>query len=92
MESVAERICKARLLEVDNILKNVVAKGILNEMKGAVSDLADKLCFLVAGGVVYATLEHATAMTVGSNRYTVGANSVKDELPLVSQALLGTKR
>lgn len=84
MEGVAERVSEARLLEVDNVLKDVVAKGILNKMEGAVSDLADELSFLVAGGVIYTTLQHATAMTMSSDRHAVGANSIKDELPLIN--------
>lgn len=84
MEGVAERVSEARLLEIDNILKDVVAKGILNKMEGAVSDLADEIGFLVARGVVYTTLQHATAMTMSSNRHAISANSIKDELPLVN--------
>lgn len=89
MEGVAERVSEARLLEVDNVLKDVVAKGILNEMEGAFSDLADELGFLVTGGVVYATLQHATAMTMGSNRHAVGTNGIKDELSLISRSIIG---
>lgn len=88
MEGVAERVSEARLLEVDNVLKNVVAEWILNKMEGAVCDLADELGFLVTGGVVDATLQHATAMAMGSNRHAIGANGIKDELPLVNQVLL----
>ena len=85
MEGVAEWVSKARLLEVDDVLKDVVAEGVLNKMESAVSDLADELGFLVTGSVVYTTLQHATAMTMGSNGHTVGAYSIKDELPLISQ-------
>ena len=85
LEGVAKWVGKARLLEVNDVLKDIVAKGVLNEMKSAISDLANELGFLVTGSVVYTTLQHATAMTMGSNRHTVGANSVKDELPLVNQ-------
>lgn len=87
MEDIAERVSEARLLEVDNVLKDVVAEGILNKMEGAVGDLTDELGFLVTGGVIYATLQHATAMTMGSNGHAVGANSIKDELPLVNEVL-----
>ena len=67
MECVAERVGEAGLLEVDDILENVIAKGILDKMEGAVGDLADELGFLVTGCVIYATLQHATAMTMSSD-------------------------
>ena len=92
MEGVAERISEARLLEVNDVLQDVVAKGILNKMESTISNLADKLGFLVTGSVVYATLQYATAMTMGPNRYAVGANSIKDELLLINQVLLGHER
>ena len=88
MESVAQRVSEARLLEVDNVLKNVVAKRILNKMEGAVCDLIDEIGFLVTGGVVDATLQHATAMTMGPNRHAVGANSIKNELSSIITMLL----
>lgn len=89
MEGEAERVSEARLLEVDDVLKDVVAKRILNKMKGAVSDLADEFGFLVAGGVVYTTLQHTTAMTMSSNGHAMGASSIKDELPFVNLVQLG---
>lgn len=88
MEGVAERVGEARFLKVNDILKNIIAKGILNKVEGAVSNLADELGFLVTGGMVYAALQHATAMTMGPNRHAVGADSVKDELPRVKQVIL----
>ena len=91
MECVAEWVSEAGLLEVDDVLEYVVAKGILNKMEGAVSDLADEFGFLVTGGVVYATLQHATAMTMGPNRHAVCPNGIKDELSLVNQVLLRMK-
>ena len=87
LEGVAERVSEARLLKINNVLKDVVAKGILNQMERAVRNLADELGFLVTSGVVDATLQHATAMTMGSDRYTVGANSIKYELPIISEVL-----
>ncbi len=57
-------------------------------MEGAICDLIDELGFLVTGGVVDATLQHATAVTMGSNRHAVGANSIKDELLSVITMLL----
>ncbi len=58
-------------------------------MEGAVRDLANELGFLMAGGVVYATLQHATAMTMGANGHRIGANGVKYKLPSINQAPLG---
>ena len=91
LEGIAEWVSEAGLLEVDNVLENVIAIRVLNKMEGAVSDLADKLGFLVTGGVVYATLQHTAAMTMGSDRYAVGANSIENELRLINSGLLGHK-
>ena len=55
-EDAAERVREAGLLEVDNVLKDIIAEGILNQMEGTVSDLVDELGFLMASGVVYAAL------------------------------------
>ena len=54
-------------------------------MESAISDLANELGFLVTGSVVDTTLQHAAAMTMSSNRHTVGANSIEDELLILSQ-------
>lgn len=60
-------------------------------MEGAVGDLANELGFLVACSVVYATLQHATAVAVGSDRHAICANSIEDELLLVNHVLSGDK-
>ena len=67
MKRVTQRIGEARLLKINDVLKDVVAKGVLNKMEGAISDLTDELGFLMTGGMVYAALQHATAMTMGTN-------------------------
>ena len=66
-EDVTKRVGEAGLLEIDNVLKDIIAEGILNQMEGFVSDLVDELGFLMASSVVYAALQHATAVTMGSN-------------------------
>ena len=91
MEGVAEWVSETRLLEIDNVLKNVISKGILHKMEGAVGDLANELGFLVACSVVYATLQHATTVAMGSNGYAICANSIKDELLLVNHVILGNE-
>ena len=88
-EDVTERVGEAGLLEVDNVLKDIVAERILNQMEGTVSDLADELGFLMASGVVYTALQHATAVTMGSNRNAIGANGIKNELSGSIRVLLG---
>ena len=88
-EDVAERVGEAGLLKVNNVLKDIVAEGILNQMEGTVSDLADELGFLMASGVVYAALQHTTTVTMGSNRHAIGANGIKDELSGSIKVLLG---
>jgi hypothetical protein len=56
----------------------------LHEREGVVRDLVHKLDTLVVRGMVDATLEHATPMTVSGYLHTVRSDSIIDELEDVS--------
>ena len=56
LEGLTQRIGKAVFLEVNDVLKDVVAKRILHKGEGVGSDLADKLSLLKTSGMVDAAL------------------------------------
>ncbi len=80
----AERVGEAFLLKVDDVLKDIIAERILHELEGAIGDLVNEPSLLNAGGMVDATLQDTTAMTMSPNHNTVGANCVEDELLKIS--------
>jgi ABC-type ATPase with predicted acetyltransferase domain len=80
------------LVQVENVLHDIVAKGILNQMEAVRSDLANKLDLLEAVGMIDATLKDAATMTVSANGDAMLAHSIEDEMGIlgveVVQALL----
>lgn len=91
-EAEAERIGEARIIEIEDVLDNVIAKRVLNEMEAIGRDLADKLDLLEARGMVNTTLEDAAAVSVSADGDAVSANGIEDELGILRlemvQALL----
>lgn len=72
---------------------HVVAVRVLNEGQSIVSDLVDELDALMVRGVVDATLEDATSVTVSRNFDAVSGNRIVDELnPRVSEPVQACTR
>jgi hypothetical protein len=82
-EVEAERGGEAHLVEIEDVLHNVVAEGVLDQIEAVGRDLADELDLLVAGGVVNAALENTTAVAVCADGDAVVTNSVEDELSIL---------
>lgn len=76
------------LVEVNDVLDDVVAKGILHEDARVLGDALDQPELLIAGGVVDATLQHTAAVSVSSNFDAFLANCIKDELRVRSSKLV----
>ena len=76
----AERVSEAFLLKIDDVLKDIIAERILHELEGAVGDLINEPSLLNAGGMINASLQDTTAMTMSPDHNAVGTNCVEDEL------------
>ena len=81
-----------RLIEIEDVLNNVVAEGILYKIEGALGDTCNESSSLSTLSMVDAALQDATAVTMSTNNDTVLGNSIVDEMRLLStetsQALL----
>jgi hypothetical protein len=92
LKALAQGGCEARLVEIEDVLHDVVAEGILHEVERVSSDLADQLDLLEARGMINATLKNAAAVTVSADGDAVMAHGIEDELRVlgfeVVQALL----
>lgn len=90
MEGADNGLGKGRLVEVDDVLNDIVAEGILNENPGVLRDSLNKPKLLITSGVIDAALQNTASMSVGSNLYAVVANGIKDELSIDSSELVET--
>eukprot|EP00976_Prorocentrum_cordatum_P023942 487368-Prorocentrum_minimum.AAC.4 len=66
--------------ELEHVLHDVVAKGVLAENERVGGDLRDKPVALRLRGVVHAPLHHAAPVPVGGDLHAVRARRVVDEL------------
>lgn len=73
-------IAEAVVVQVENVLHDVVAVGILHERQGIVGDLVHELDALIFGRMINAALQHATTVTMGGNLDAVLSDSIVDEL------------
>ena len=91
-EAETERVGEAHVVEVEDVLHNVVAERVLDQLKAVGGDLTHKMNLLIAGSMVDTALKNATSVAVRTDGYAVLANSIKDELGIfcleVVQALL----
>lgn len=86
----AQRIGEARIIQVENVLHDVVAEGILDKVEAVRGDLANQLDLLEAIGMVNAALKDAAAMAVGANCDAVLTNGVEDELGILGLEVVQT--
>lgn len=87
-EALGQGLGECRLAEVEDVLNDVVAEGILNESEGVHGNVLDELGLLVAGSMVDAALEDAAAMTVSADNDTASADGVKDELGVFGRQVI----
>jgi hypothetical protein len=80
------------IVEIENVLDDVVAKGILNQVEAMGRDLTNKVDLLKTRRMIDAALKYTAAMAMGTNSDAVLAHSIEDELGFdrlkVVQALL----
>ena len=88
LEGVAKRVGEARFLEINNILKDVISKRILHQVKSTICDLAYELGFLDTSGMIDTALQNATTMTMSSDCNAIVANSIENELLALARNLL----
>lgn len=83
---------KTRFVQVEDVLDNVIAEGILDQMEAIRGDLADKLDLLETGSVVDTALKNAAAVTMSADGDAVLTYGIENKLSIlrfeVVQALL----
>src|SRR5262249_44392912 len=79
-EHLHNRLRKGRLVKVDDVLYNVVAKGVLDKDSSMLGDALDEPELLITRCMIDAALENTAAVPVRANLHAVGADGVKDEL------------
>lgn len=79
-EATAKRLREGRLTEVQDVLNNVVAKGILNKSKSIGSNVLHKLTLLVSGSMIDAALQDTAAVAMSADGDAVLSDSIEDEL------------
>lgn len=84
------RVAEAVIVEVQNVLDHVVTIRILNKGERIIGDLVDELHALMIGRVVNTTLQDAASVSVRGNFYTIGCNSIVDELVVIRGQLVQT--
>jgi hypothetical protein len=82
LETLAHGRGESRVVQIENVLDNVVAKGVLDQVEAMCGDLAYEVDLLEARRMVNAALENATAVTMGADDDAVLTYSIKDELGL----------
>lgn len=90
LERLDDGVREARLIEIDDVLDDVVAEGVLHENTSVARDAVNQPRLLVAGGVVDATLEHAASMSMRAHIDAVVANCIEDELGIGRSELVQT--
>lgn len=80
----------SRIRQLTNILHDIISECILHELQGVGRNLLDQLNLLIARGMIDASLENTTSVTVSSNGNTMLSNRVKDELSIFRSQLVKT--
>lgn len=83
-----EGLGEARLVQVDDVLNHVVAKGVLDQAVRIVGDALDEPGLLLAVGMINAPLEDAATVTVSAHVDAVLPDSVEDEVRLLGAELV----
>lgn len=89
-ELLDHRLREHGVVQIDYILNNVVAKGVLDQGDRVLSNVLDQGDLLVTGRVVDAALEDAAAVTVSANFDAVVTDSAEDELSVKGAELVET--
>lgn len=87
-EGSHDGLSKGRIVEINDILNNVVAKGVLNQNSGMFGDALNQPELLIARGMINASLKDATAMAVSSDFDAVASDGIENELGIFRRQLV----
>jgi len=76
------------LTKLTDVLNDVIAEGILNEVESVVGDVANEPTLLVTRGMINAALENAATMAVSADGNAVGADGIEDELCILGREMV----
>lgn len=88
LEHAYDRFGEAGLIQINDVLNDVVAKGILDEDTGIFGDSLNEPELLIAHRMVDAALEHTAAVAMRADLDAVVTNRVKDELGILGRQLV----
>lgn len=89
-EGETQRLGEAWLGQIDDVLNDVVAEGILDKREGVVDNVIDQSTLLQAGSMINTALKHTAAVAVGTDRDTVSADRIEDELSILGSEMIET--
>lgn len=91
-KGLAQRSGETRIGKIQDVLNNIVSKGVLDKSVRVRGDPSDQLSLLGTRGMINAALQNTASMAVGADNDTMSTNSLVDELGLLGvqavQALL----
>lgn len=83
-----QRLAESRIVQIEDILDDIVAKGVLHEVERVEDNFSYKLHPLSWRCVIDGALQHATAVSVSSNLDEIGSDGVVDELVVFGDELV----
>ena len=81
-------LTESRIVQVQDILDDIVAKGVLHEVERVKDDFSDELHPLGRRCVIDGALQDAAAVSVGSDFDEIGSDGVVDELVVFGDELV----
>lgn len=90
LELVTDFRDELRITEVENVLNNVIAVGVLNEEECMLNDLCNEAIPLGARSMIDAALNNTATVTVSADAHAVGADGLVDEVSILSLEVVET--
>lgn len=89
-ELTDQRLAESDIVQVEDVLNDIVAEGVLDQGQRVEGDLGDELHPLRVGSVVDTSLENATSVSVRSDLDAVSGDGVVDELVVLGDQSVQT--
>lgn len=75
-----QRLSEAGLIQINDVLNDIIAKGVLNEASSVLRDAVDESDLLITSSMINAALKDAATVAMSSDVDAVIADGLKDEL------------
>lgn len=87
-ELLDQGLGESGVIEVNDVLNHIVAKGVLHKASGVLRDLTNQPHLLVSRGMVNAALQNAATMAMSADIDTSVADCREDELSTLGVELV----